>query len=229
MLLVVGACGAAKRGEAAAPKASAIIALCGVAVPMRLVQLCADPVVRAIHGFASPEEARELVERYEALLAPSTVTTRGDGSSSIDRSRTSWSAFLPAGSSGDVIERLEARAVLLAGKPLQFMETLQLVRYENSDQFYKEHYDWFPGEPESQRTTTIFVYLNDTNGEAATVFPRLGLQVTPECGLACMWENSYSFGRGVKVDERLEHAGRPPKTTKKFGINIWFRTLPFRT
>ena len=196
---------------------------------MQITQVFHDPVIRVVHGFVTSTEAGELIEEYRSLLAPSTVASNDHHTSnSLHASRTSWSAFLPAGSSGDLIEKIEDRAVLISGKPMQFMETLQLVRYEGSEQFYRNHFDYFHNDPESQRTTTIFVYLNDTSGEAPTSFPRLGLEVLPKCGSACVWENCYAHGRGLKCDDRLEHAGVPPKTVTKYGLNIWFRTLPFR-
>jgi hypothetical protein len=196
---------------------------------MQITQINDDPVIRIVNGFVSPEEALEIIQTYSPLLARSTVAGSDDSTqTSLHESRTSWTAFLPAGSGGDVIDVVEGRAILVAGKPKQFMETLQLVRYEGASQFYRPHYDYFHNNPESQRTTTIFVYLNDTHGEAPTSFTKLGLEVFPKCGRACVWENSYIHGREIKCDSRLEHAGVPPKTVTKYGLNIWFRTLPFR-
>jgi len=234
MLVVLGAAllllpllGRRRRRSGCGSRLGAHVELLGR--PMRIVQLSADPVVRLVRGFASSEEALELISRFEPLLQRSTVSTQGGGDAAHHESRTSWSAFLPAGSGNDVIQRLEDRAVLLTGKPRQMMETLQLVRYADASQFYKPHFDWFVGDPESQRTTTIFLYLNDTQGEAPTHFPRLGLSVSPECGAACIWENAFLHGRGLKCDERLKHAGVAPLKGQKYGVNIWFRTLPFRT
>ena len=199
---------------------------------MRVEVVRHDPLIRVVHGFASPEEARAIVDKYAGLLRPSTVVEEHDHSANVRHpSRTSYSAFLPAGSAEDpIVSRLEGRAVLLTGKRLQDMETLQLVRYQGHDQFYNGHHDYFHDDPTSQRTVTVFVYLNDTGGEGCTRFGRLDLDVAPACGKACIWENCGASGRGLKCDARLEHAGTALKSEDavKYGINIWFRSLPFR-
>jgi len=192
-----------------------------------------DPLVRVVHGFATPEEARAVIDGYAALLKPSTVVKDQDHAENVlHASRTSYSAFLPAGSAAEhpVIWKLEQRAVLLTGKRLKDMETLQLVRYQGPGQFYRPHFDYFHDDPASQRTVTIFVYLNDTGGEGPTEFPRLGLKVQPACGKACIWENCHAAGRSLECDPRLEHAGASLRTPEavKYGVNVWFRSQPFR-
>jgi prolyl 4-hydroxylase len=199
---------------------------------MRLEVLHRDPTIRVVHGFVSHDEAAEVIEKYAHLLRRSTVASRdNETKNSEHESRTSHSAFLPAGSEQDpLVSKIEERAVAIAGKNLKDMETLQLVRYQGGSQYYRHHFDYFHNNPESQRTTTIFVYLNDTNGEGPTNFSKLRLDVFPETGKACVWENCYASGRGTKCDDRLEHAGMSLKSSDavKYGLNIWFRTLPFR-
>ena len=199
---------------------------------MHVEVLSHDPLIRIVHGFASPEEAQAMIDKYAGLLKPSTVVDNSDHAVNVTHpARTSYSAFLPAGSTADpIVLRLEQRAVLLTGKRLQDMETLQLVRYEGHGQFYNSHCDFFHDDPASQRTTTVFLYLNDTNGEGPTRFNKLGLDVVPACGKACIWENCHAAGRGLKCDQRLEHAGIPLKSADavKYGVNFWFRSLPFR-
>jgi hypothetical protein len=199
---------------------------------MRVEVLHHDPLIRVVHGFASRYEAQAVIYKYSGLLKPSTVVDDADHSVNVTHpSRTSNSAFLPAGSAADpIVLKLEHRAVLLTGKRLQDMETLQLVRYEGQGQFYNSHCDFFHDDPASQRTTTIFLYLNDTNGEGPTRFSKLGLDVLPTCGKAVIWENCGASGRGLKCDHRTEHAGMPLKSVDavKFGVNFWFRSLSFR-
>jgi len=199
---------------------------------MQIEVLSDDPVIRVVHGFVLPGEAQEVIEKYSSLLTRSTVAgNENHTENSEHESRTSYSAFLPAGSENDpVILRIERRAVSITGRRLQDMETLQLVRYEGASQFYRNHYDYFHNDPDSQRTVTIFVYLNDTAGEGPTRFPKLGLDVEPACGKACIWQNCCVAGKALKCDDRLEHAGMPLKSSDavKYGLNIWFRSMPFR-
>jgi prolyl 4-hydroxylase len=223
ILLLFGSSGAAPR-----PIGSARVDDCD----MRVELLNDDPVIRIVHGFVSSDEAREIIDKYSHLLSRSTVAGNDDhASNSEHESRTSYSAFLPAGSEKDsLVLKIERRAVAMTGKKLRDMETLQLVRYQGNAQFYRNHYDYFHNDPESQRTVTIFVYLNDTGGEGPTRFSKLGIDVEPVCGKACVWENCFASGKGMVCDDRLEHAGTPLKSRDavKHGLNIWFRTMPFR-
>jgi prolyl 4-hydroxylase len=212
------------------PRGVGVLELDGQA--MRLEVLCEDPLVRVVHNFVGPAEAEELITRYAHLLAPSTVSSNTNHlETSLSQHRVSSTAYLPQGSDEHaVIRRVENRAVFLSGKPLKNLETLQLLRYEGSGQYYKKHFDYFHDNPRSQRTTTIFLYLNDTQGQGATHFPRLDLLVRPERGKACIWENCRLVDREMVCDERLEHAGLPlesPELTKH-GLNIWFRSGAYR-
>lgn len=202
-------------------------------VPMQVELLRADPLIRIARNFLSAAEATELIVRYEPLLAPSTVSDNADHQKTHASShRVSYSAYLPRGSIEEhpLIDALERRASLLAGKGVQNMETLQLLRYQGTGQYYRTHCDYFHDRPRSQRTTTIFVYLNDTRGEGATHFPRLDLHVYPELGKACIWENCRLVDREMECDPRLEHAGLPllSEDNVKYGLNIWFRSGVFR-
>lgn len=226
MLLRQGRFPSARSGRADIP-----LQIGDVAMTCRVVS--EDPVIRVVDGFMTPEECQALIELYEHELKPSTVAD--DKDNSINRpnpNRTSWSAFMRPGQDGDLVHRIEARAVALTGKPLCNLENLQLVRYlpspDSEGQHYKQHFDWFHNNPESQRTVTCFVYLNDTDGEAPTRFTKLDLEVFPKQGRACVWDNTPAHGRGQLCDARLEHAGTPVQKQKKYGLNMWWRTLPFR-
>ena len=202
------------------------------ALPMTIEVLHPDPLIRVVRNFITQEEAIELVAQYEHLLGPSTVASDINSSeTSISPQRVSSSAYLPVGSDAHpLIESIEMRAVLLAGKALKHMETLQLLRYKGRGQFYKRHFDYFHDNPKSQRTTTIFVYLNDTSGEGSTHFPRLNLKIQPEQGKACIWENCRPVDDSLECDARLEHAGLPLESDHltKYGLNIWFRSGFYR-
>jgi len=171
-----------------------------------------------------------MIQLYEPELKPSTVADDKDHTiNKPNPNRTSWSAFCAPGKPGDLVERIEKRAVALTGKSLRHMENLQLVRYTPPGQHYAPHFDFFHNDPDSQRTVTCFVYLNDTDGEAPTRFTKLNLDVVPKAGRACVWDNAPTHGKGHMLDRSLEHAGVPVKTATKYGLNIWWRSLPFRT
>jgi len=224
ILLMLALC---SKGWRKSTATTVLLKLGDVVATCRLVS--EDPVIRVVDGFMTPKECQDLIKLYEKELKPSTVAD--DKDNTINRpnpNRTSWTAFMQPGKDGDLIERIERRAVALSGKPLRNMETLQLVRYQPPGQHYAPHFDFFHNDPESQRTVTCFVYLNDTDEEAPTHFSKLGIDVHPKQGRACIWDNAPTHGRGHLCDRRLEHAGMPVKTKTKYGLNIWFRSMPFR-
>lgn len=195
--------------------------------PLRMTLLYADPVVRLLENFVLDAEIEEILSLHEGSLRRSHVLA-SDGGNEFSEVRTSWTAYLPAGQGSDAVARVEQRAVAVSGHPLCCLETLQLVRYQPG-QRYEPHFDYFTHEGlDSQRTTTIFAYLNDADVEACTEFPQLGLCVPPRKGCAVMWENVLADGLELRVDPRLKHGGRAPSRGVKYGLNIWFRSTPQR-
>jgi prolyl 4-hydroxylase len=65
--------------------------------------------------------------------------------------------------------------------------------------------------------------LNDTDNGGHTDFPKLGLKIRPKKGMAALWYDTING----KEDFRTFHAGLPPQTSIKFGLNIWVREKPF--
>ena len=188
-----------------------------------------DPCIRFVSEFLTSEEVQHLISFYKHMLTPSTVSGDKDKQEA-HPSRTSSSAYLPAGSANDVVlKAIENRLVILTGIPLPYWETLQLTHYKSGQQ-YKPHFDWFP-ESSNNRTMTVFVYLNDIPpGEGgSTHFPRLGLNVQPQARSALIWHNCLARGNQVHCEENTEHAGTPPTRGEKYGLNCWARTAPYRS
>lgn len=196
--------------------------------PARLLLLSSDPCIRLVENFISKEEAEVIMSNYNSLLKPSTVSADDAKQTSTD-SRSSSTAFLPAGSEKHaVIEHIENRLVLLTGLALSHWETLQLTRYEKGQQ-YKPHFDWFDTSS-NNRAVTVFVYLNDVAEEhgGQTEFTDIKLSVQPTCGRALVWFNCAARGNSVSCDEKTRHAGKPPMYGVKYGLNCWARTSPYR-
>lgn len=199
------------------------------AAPVKMSLLHEEPCIRMIENFMSADECESLVSIYKNSLTPSTVSARDDkheGSSS----RTSTSAFLPAGSSKHpILASVERRLVLMLGVPISHWETLQLTRYQKGQE-YKPHFDWFDSSS-NNRAATVFVYLNDVpeNYGGQTEFTSIGLSVQPKCGNALVWFNCSARGESVVCDTSTRHAGMPPTDGEKYGLNCWARTAPYRT
>jgi len=113
-----------------------------------------------------------------------------------------------------IVERVEHRLAGISGLPLQQLERLVVVRYAPGEKFGEHHDGKF-------RPKTVFIYLNDLpEGDAGdTFFPHLGLSFVPRAGCAVMWSNAMPDG---KEDSRMIHAGQPPLTGVKYGINAFF-------
>ena len=130
-----------------------------------------------------------------------------------------------------VVACVAKRLATLAGMPASSVETLQVTRYTEGQQ-YRPHTDDDPRRGESRkRLRTIFAYLSDeglSDGKCggATKFARLRsagrpLRAFPRTGRGLMWANYTPEG---KLDGRAEHAGEPVTCagTIKWGLNAWF-------
>lgn len=153
--------------------------------------------------------------------------------------RTSSTAFLPE--EDPIVARITARAAALQGfAPTHSVESLQLTQYHAGQQ-YRPHLDHFydvvPSD-QTDRVTTIFAILEATCDSCGTSFPRLvvdwaredlkwcqfvdcdaeALTVRAIPGNALFWKNIDSHRIG---DDRMLHAGLPPQSGVKTGLNIW--------
>ena len=195
---------------------------------VRIESLSERPSIRLLHSFASAEETAHIIAAYTHTLEPSTVA---GPKSEYERvgSRSSSTAFLPAGTEDAVLRSLETRAVLLTGIPEENWETLQLTRYSQGQE-YRPHHDFFGEDVENNRAATIFVYLSDmADGQGGeTEFVRAKVSVRPRRGNALLWFNCAARGRTVMCDRETEHAGRAPAFGEKFGLNMFARTMPYR-
>ena len=115
--------------------------------------------------------------------------------------------------------------------PASSVETLQVTRYTEGQQ-YRPHTDDDPRRGgRRKRLRTIFAYLSDeglSGGKCggATKFARLRsagrpLRVFPRKGRGVVWANYTPEGN---LDTRTEHAGEPITCagTTKWGLNAWF-------
>eukprot|EP00971_Amphidinium_carterae_P071165 1407291-Amphidinium_carterae.1 len=106
-----------------------------------------DPQVLVIPHFLTPDESDHLVASVEAQWQPSLVygpsTGFGAGGAlgaklETSKDRTSHSAILDPAKTG--VPDLEHRLSGLAGIGVEYLEQLNMVRYEPG-QFFREHHD----------------------------------------------------------------------------------------
>lgn len=203
-------------------------------------QISTQPYVWMIDEFLSESQCQRILRLAEQTgFKRSTVQTKEH---SVSNDRTSFSTNLPRGhllfskQKDRILLDVEQQSSRITGMPVSHIEDLQVVRYQPNQQ-YKHHYDYFPPNTDAfehsqsnggQRWITLFVYLNDLDPNESggqTDFPRLNLQVKPKRGRAVMWYNVDPWTG--KENPQTFHAGLPPKTSVKYGLNIWIRERPF--
>lgn len=133
------------------------------------------------------------------------------------RTRTSKSVMLEEAQTPGVasVERL---ACALARLPLQHLEPLVLVSYDEGE-YFNEHHDG------AFRPQTVLIYLNDVEEGGFTHFTRLGLKIAPVEGCAAVWRNATAQGT---MDMRMLHAGVPPIKGTKYVVNCFFNESAIR-
>mmetsp|Transcript_20249 Transcript_20249/g.47276 ORF Transcript_20249/g.47276 Transcript_20249/m.47276 type:complete len:480 (-) Transcript_20249:74-1513(-) len=203
-----------------------------------------DPRMLVVPQFITQAEADHLVALAEGNWLPSLVgkIQKKDGEAATNpvgpqerpqkaqsSTRTSWSCMLRPAQTA-IVQRIEHRCAKLAGLPPSQLERLAMVRYAPGEYFNQHHDGGF-------RPITIFIYLNELEQEdmpaanaeqtaaGDTFFPTLGLSFVPRPGCAVMWPNSLPDG---SIDNRMLHAGRPPRKGVKYGVNCFFNVEEFR-
>lgn len=207
-----------------------------------------SPLVIHLENFITPKEAQHLIALGTPLLQPSFVFSQkasNDLTRARSRERSSSSAHLRG--PDPVVDCVRQRASLFQGHaPLSHMETLQMVHYGPSEHFAL-HKDWGRKSPAGyERLTTFFAFLKADCKECGTHFPHLtgdwgklgavgdedwcrlvecesakdGTVFRALEGSAVFWRNLDDDGVG---DNRTLHAGLPPESGEKVGLNIWTR------
>lgn len=190
--------------------------------------------IHKVSDFMTPEESAEILRLAEPLWRPSRTYVKDTDL------RTSDTASLrdELSLSSPVVQAIMARAAAAVGLPPGHCETLQLVRYSNEAQWYREHYDLLDTETQlllgGQRVATVLVYLGSIPKEAGgeTIFPLLdGLKVTPEERTAVVWPNVDPRGEAERLSQHAALPLRPAAEhgcgeVTKIAVNCWIRAFP---
>jgi prolyl 4-hydroxylase len=196
-------------------------------------RLAADPAVHkiptdqieifAVGRFLTLAECARLIAIIDAVAKPSALfnTPQDTGH------RTSYS--------GDVdphdpfVQMIERRISDLLGIPAECGETVQGQRYQPGQEF-KPHQDYFHTTESywldekrrgGQRSWTAMAFLNDVEQGGETMFPKLGLSITPQAGALLVWNNMNVDGT---PNPTTLHAGTPVVQGTKYIITKWYRS-----
>jgi prolyl 4-hydroxylase len=198
-----------------------------VVVALRLQQ----PALALLASVLSPEECAHFIALGRTRLRPSTVMSPHSGRDEVAGHRSSEGMFfLPAET--PFVAGIERRIAELMNCPLRNGEGLQLLHYHPGAES-APHYDFLtPGSAANdaslarsgQRVSSLVIYLNDVERGGETVFPEIGLAVTPRQGHAVHFE--YTNSRG-DVDLKSVHAGAPVQAGEKWVLTKWMREREF--
>lgn len=189
------------------------------------------PDVVLIDSFLSDAECGELIEQSRQKLLPSEIVDPQSGDARVIAERTSEGTYFQRGENA-LIERLERRISELMNWPIERGEAIQVLHYRAGAE-YKPHFDYFPDHESGsvphlaqsgQRVATLVMYLNDVIEGGETVFPDIGLSITPRRGSAAYFAYFNSLGQ---VDPATLHAGAPVLAGEKWIATKWMRQYKY--
>jgi prolyl 4-hydroxylase len=193
-------------------------------------RLCEDPLIVTIDDVLTRDECEHIIDLARPRLRRSQVS--GVTGGNVSQGRTNALTWVRH----DVDTTVQAVAERVAGCvgiPLQHAESLQVVHYEQGQE-YRPHFDAYDLSTEKgrrycerggQRLVTVLAYLSDVKDGGATGFPQLGLDIRPRLGRLLIWHNCH---RGTTTrDPRSYHQGKPPLRGDKWAFNLWFHERPY--
>jgi len=195
----------------------------------RLLFKSKKPIETALYSnFLTKEQCQELITQTTSKLNKSTVVHHQTGESTDHPNRTSYGCFLKRGST-PLISEIEQRIAQLTGIPVENGEDLQILRYEEGQE-YKAHHDYFDAsrsiktqslETAGQRVATVLIYLNTPEEGGGTYFPEANLEFEAAEGNAMLF-------RYPNMERESLHAGVPVKKGVKWVATKWLRQKPFK-
>ncbi|MEP7102599.1 MAG: 2OG-Fe(II) oxygenase [Burkholderiales bacterium] len=198
-----------------------------VRVAMRIER----PVLAVLDGVLAEDECAELIALARPRLRPSTIVDPVSGLDIVTGLRTSFGMFFEPGENA-LIARLDRRMAALMNLPIANGEGLQVLHYPRGAGSAPHHDFLAPTNPANrasiarsgQRVSTLVAYLNDVPAGGETVFPALGISVSPQRGNAVCFE--YADAAGT-TDPALLHASRAVGEGEKWVATRWMRAQAF--
>ncbi|MDD1621343.1 MAG: 2OG-Fe(II) oxygenase, partial [Methylococcaceae bacterium] len=185
------------------------------------------PDVVLIDQFLSDAECEDLIEQSRKKLLPSAIVDPTTGDDRLIPERTSEGTYFQRGENA-FIQGLERRISELMNWPVECGEGIQVLHYKAGAE-YQPHFDYFPIQDSGsaphlakggQRVATLVMYLNDVTEGGETVFPDVGLSITPKRGSAAYFAYCNSLGQ---VDPATLHSGAPVIAGEKWIATKWMR------
>jgi prolyl 4-hydroxylase len=215
-----------------------------------LETLSLHPLVLSVKGFLTMDECNEIQTQAGPTIQYSAVSLMdADAGRPASDFRTSQSTFLDC-INHPFLKSIEQKTASLVRLPVTHQESVQVLRYGNSEK-YDPHHDYFDpsqyqndahtqqliGKGLRNRMITVFWYLSDVAAGGETVFPRMdkamapsrdlvcqqGLRVRPEAGKVIVF---YSQTPDGNLDPYSLHGACPVKEGVKWAANKWVWNAP---
>ena len=189
------------------------------------------PSVVLFDDVFSSDECDELIRLSRLKLKRSAIVDPASGEEKVIEERSSSGTYFDVCEDA-FIERLDRRVAALMHWPMENGEGFQILNYQVGAE-YRAHFDYFPShDPGSQlhlarggqRVSTLVTYLNDVPEGGETIFPSVGISVTPKKGSALYFEYGNSLGQ---VDPLSLHAGMPVVRGEKWIATKWMRQMRY--
>ncbi len=194
---------------------------------VEILMTLGSPRIVLFGDLLSAHECEQMIDASRRRLQRSTVVNAETGAYDVHADRTSNGTHFERGEN-PLVARIEARISELVGCPAENGEPLQVLHYVPGAE-YKPHHDYFdaaqPGNDNvlamgGQRIATLVMYLNDVEAGGSTVFPSLGLDVSPRQGSAVYFAYTSESG---ETDPRTLHGGSPVLAGEKWIATKWLR------
>lgn len=192
---------------------------------IKIIHRYVCPQVVYLENVLSADECDLIIKMATPKLEDSKIHSENEVAALLAKNhRTSQTAYLDRGMD-PFISKIDQRCSEIMRSPVENGESLQVVKYEEGGE-YRPHYDYFLGErgKESNRVSTLLMYLNNVDDGGETYFPGADLFFSPVKGSAIFF--SYTDQRGC-FDPQSLHGGMPVKSGSKWIATKWARNVPY--
>eukprot|EP00292_Cryptomonas_paramecium_P008403 CAMPEP_0113691782 /NCGR_PEP_ID=MMETSP0038_2-20120614/18677_1 /TAXON_ID=2898 /ORGANISM="Cryptomonas paramecium" /LENGTH=279 /DNA_ID=CAMNT_0000613535 /DNA_START=30 /DNA_END=866 /DNA_ORIENTATION=+ /assembly_acc=CAM_ASM_000170 len=196
------------------------------------------PRIFIIHNLITLQECEHLINLgFQKGLEPALITPYGTHTLVESSTRTNKQAWLEFGQDS-VVTRIEKTLAEITNTDPVNGENLQILHYNQSQQFLK-HHDYFdPATDPPQnfakggnRLATAVIYLKAAEQGGETDFVRLGFKLAAAPGDALLFYNLHPRCDGTRpecVDPATEHAGLPPLAGDKWVATKWIHERAYQ-
>ncbi|XP_042142857.1 prolyl 4-hydroxylase subunit alpha-1 [Ixodes scapularis] len=199
--------------------------------PMKLEEYNLKPYVVVLRDLLQDRDLDDMIAFAEPRLQQSKTSSGSENDEPPDRtSSNAWLNDYDAPVAERVNKHLQSLLGLGTLYGMSEAEQYQLANYGIGGH-YVPHHDYLEGSIPScndvsspkrilgDRMATLMIYMSDVEEGGATVFPHLGVRVSPKKGVALFWWNIKSSWEG---DPLTLHAGCPVLYGSKWIANKWF-------